>query len=172
MIGIKVKNSDWEKALLALLKGRAEIWRPHKSYHLTLKERGGRSAEKVLIVSSHSKQSCLRLPFKIKDLDLLLAQFPVFYENDFFKWDSQHRQLEDKKNNQKIRLTEKEAAIIDFLCLSPRCEASKEELLKQVWNYSGKAETHTVETTICGLKQKLKKSAKLLTSTEKGYKLI
>lgn len=169
MIGIKIKNSDWEKALLVMLKEQAEIWRAHQNYRAVLTDKG--CSSKYLLVDLGTKCYRLALPFKISDLYALLGAVPVSYENAFFRWDSVHRQLECKKTKNRIQLTEKEASIVDFLCHAPGYEASKEDLLEQVWNYSGKAETHAVETTVYTLNQKLKKSAKLLTSTKKGYKL-
>ena len=114
----------------------------------------------------------LNVPFKLIELENLLANITKKYENDFFIWNSKHRQLKNKKNQKNIPLTEKESNIIDFLSSLPNHEASKEELLKNVWIYTPDTETHTIESTIHTLRQKLGKLAdKFIISTQKGYKL-
>ena len=55
----------------------------------------------------------------------------------------------------KIELTEKEVDILRCLINSGEEYVDKEKLLKQVWNYSSDVTTHTLETHIYRLRQKL-----------------
>ena len=60
--------------------------------------------------------------------------------------------LGDKK---KVDLTEKEVDILKCLIGSGKEIVDKDKLLKQVWNYSSDITTHTLETHIYRLRQKL-----------------
>ena len=60
--------------------------------------------------------------------------------------------LGDKK---KVDLTEKEVDILKCLIGSGKEIVDKDKLLKQVWNYSSDVTTHTLETHIYRLRQKL-----------------
>ena len=58
-------------------------------------------------------------------------------------------------DNKKIELTEKEVDILKCLISSGDKAVDRDELLKQVWNYSSDVTTHTLETHIYRLRQKL-----------------
>jgi len=75
----------------------------------------------------------------------------------------------------KIRLTEKETAILRFLYRSGQQPISREVLLQQVWGYNSGVTTHTLETHIYRLRQKIEKDAatpELLITEAGGYKLV
>ncbi len=75
----------------------------------------------------------------------------------------------------KLRLTEKEAAILRFLHRADQQPVSREELLKQVWGYNANVTTHTLETHIYRLRQKIEDNpadARLLVTEAGGYRLI
>ena len=55
----------------------------------------------------------------------------------------------------KVELTEKEVDILKCLISSGEEVVDKDKLLKQVWNYSSDVTTHTLETHIYRLRQKL-----------------
>ena len=59
-----------------------------------------------------------------------------------------------KKNNIKLRLTEKEINTITYLSKSNK-PASIDELQEKVWSYQSDIETHTVETHIYRLRKKI-----------------
>ena len=71
------------------------------------------------------------------------------------------------------KLTEKEVDIIKYLYQKAPMVISKEELLEKVWEYSTDATTHTVETHIYRLRQKVEKdgSSQLIITENNGYKL-
>ena len=75
----------------------------------------------------------------------------------------------------KLRLTEKEAAILRFLHRAEQQPVPRETLLKHVWGYNSGVTTHTLETHIYRLRQKIEANpaeAQLLVTEGGGYKLV
>jgi DNA-binding response OmpR family regulator len=75
----------------------------------------------------------------------------------------------------KLRLTEKEAAILRYLHRADQQPVAREMLLKHVWGYNSNVTTHTLETHIYRLRQKIESNpadAQLLVTEGGGYKLI
>ncbi|MBB6260878.1 DNA-binding response OmpR family regulator [Paenochrobactrum gallinarii] len=75
----------------------------------------------------------------------------------------------------KIRLTEKEAAIIKYLYRSGTQVVGRDELLEEVWGYNSGVTTHTLETHVYRLRQKIEKdpsNVSLLVTESGGYKLV
>lgn len=58
------------------------------------------------------------------------------------------------ENGQKIRLTEKEAAIIRYLYRADQKVVTRDVLLEEVWGYNSGVTTHTLETHVYRLRQK------------------
>ena len=82
--------------------------------------------------------------------------------------------LVDEKNA-KIRLTEKETSILKYLFRSGGKVVSRETLLHEVWGYNAGATTHTLETHIYRLRQKIENdpsNAQLLVTESGGYRLV
>jgi DNA-binding response OmpR family regulator len=82
--------------------------------------------------------------------------------------------LIDEKGG-KIRLTEKETSILKFLYRAGEKVVTRDVLLHEVWGYNAAVTTHTLETHIYRLRQKIEKdpsSAELLVTEAGGYKLI
>ncbi len=74
----------------------------------------------------------------------------------------------------KIRLTDKEASILRYLYRSGEKPVGREELLREVWGYNANVTTHTLETHIYRLRQKIEpdaQSPKLLITETGGYRL-
>jgi DNA-binding response OmpR family regulator len=79
---------------------------------------------------------------------------------------------EDEK---KIRLTEKETNILKFLYRSPEGVVPRDVLLHEVWGYNAGVTTHTLETHIYRLRQKIEpdpSNARLLVTESGGYRLV
>ena len=75
----------------------------------------------------------------------------------------------------KVRLTEKETAIVKYLYRAEQKVIGRDELLEQVWGYNSGVTTHTLETHIYRLRQKIEKdpsNARLLVTEGGGYKLV
>ena len=82
--------------------------------------------------------------------------------------------LVDEKGN-KVRLTEKETSILKFLYRSGEKVITRDVLLHEVWGYNAGVTTHTLETHIYRLRQKIEKdpsNAELLVTETGGYKLV
>lgn len=80
-----------------------------------------------------------------------------------------------KEDGKKIRLTEKETAIVKFLYRAGENSVSREVLLQEVWGYNANVSTHTLETHIYRLRQKIEKDpsrAEILVTEVGGYKLL
>lgn len=76
-------------------------------------------------------------------------------------------------NNQKIRLTEKEANILKYLYRAKGEVVSRETLLGEVWGYVEGVTTHTLETHIYRLRQKIESDSakKIILTVDGGYRL-
>ena len=85
------------------------------------------------------------------------------------------QKLLTEEDGGKIRLTEKETAIMKYLYRAEQKVIGRDELLEQVWGYNSGVTTHTLETHIYRLRQKIEKepsNARLLVTEGGGYKLI
>jgi DNA-binding response OmpR family regulator len=77
-------------------------------------------------------------------------------------------------NQKKIRLTEKETNILKYLYRAGEKPVSREELLAEVWGYNAGVTTHTLETHVYRLRQKIEPdpgNAQLLLTEAGGYRL-
>jgi DNA-binding response OmpR family regulator len=75
----------------------------------------------------------------------------------------------------KLKLTEKETAILRYLYRAGQKVVSRDTLLSEVWGYNANVTTHTLETHIYRLRQKIENnpsSARLLVTEPGGYKLM
>ena len=75
----------------------------------------------------------------------------------------------------KIRLTEKETSILRYLYRAGPRSVSRETLLQEVWGYNSGVTTHTLETHIYRLRQKVEQDAAspaILVTDVGGYKLM
>jgi DNA-binding response OmpR family regulator len=79
------------------------------------------------------------------------------------------------QQGKKLRLTEKETSILRYLYRAGEMPASRERLLQEVWGYNSGVTTHTLETHIYRLRQKVEKDAAapaILITAGRGYKLV
>ena len=75
----------------------------------------------------------------------------------------------------KVRLTEKETSILRYLYRAGQRPVSRETLLQEVWGYNSGVTTHTLETHIYRLRQKIEKDAAapaILVTEVGGYKMV
>jgi DNA-binding response OmpR family regulator len=82
--------------------------------------------------------------------------------------------LLNPKDNE-VRLTEKETSILRYLFRAGQKPVSHETLLQEVWGYNLGVTTHTLETHIYRLRQKIEKDAAapaILVTEAGGYKLV
>jgi DNA-binding response OmpR family regulator len=82
--------------------------------------------------------------------------------------------LQDPVKNRRIRLTEKEAAILKYLYRAGTNAVPRQILLNEVWGYNANVTTHTLETHIYRLRQKIEPDpgvVQLLITEGGGYRL-
>jgi DNA-binding response OmpR family regulator len=83
--------------------------------------------------------------------------------------------LVDPSTGREVRLTEKEAAILDYLYHAGERVTGRETLLGEVWGYHAGVTTHTLETHIYRLRQKIERDpgrARILVTEPGGYRLV
>ena len=80
--------------------------------------------------------------------------------------------IDDKAK--KVRLTEKETAILKYLYRAKEHVVGRDTLLGEVWGYNAGVTTHTLETHIYRLRQKIERdpaAAEILLTERGGYRL-
>jgi DNA-binding response OmpR family regulator len=83
--------------------------------------------------------------------------------------------LLETEGAKKIRLTEKETNILKFLYRAQDGVVAREVLLHEVWGYNAGVTTHTLETHIYRLRQKIEpdpSNVRLLVTESGGYRLV
>lgn len=79
------------------------------------------------------------------------------------------------EDGKKIRLTEKESAIIRYLYRADQKVVTRDVLLEEVWGYNSGVTTHTLETHVYRLRQKIERdpsNAEILVTENGGYKIV
>ena len=92
-----------------------------------------------------------------------------------YELDGSNNSLTHMKDGNIIRLTEKERHILEVLARSNGERVERRALLDEVWGYGENIETHTLETHIYRLRQKIESdpaAPDLLQTDESGYRLI
>ena len=92
-----------------------------------------------------------------------------------YTWRPSAKLLMDTENNKKIRLTEKETAILKYLYRAGDRVVPRSVLFDEVWGYNAAVATHTLETHIYRLRQKIERNpsnAELIVTEPRGYRLV
>jgi DNA-binding response OmpR family regulator len=117
-----------------------------------------------------------KYPALLKSVELQLRQFGKTEDTQHnigsYVFKPNSKVLESK--NKSIRLTEKENDILKFLYQNLKTTVSREILLHEVWGYNSKVSTHTLETHIYRLRQKIEidpANACFLITEPGGYRL-
>ena len=79
-----------------------------------------------------------------------------------------------RDDRREVRLTEKETAILKYLYRAGPEVVGREVLLHEVWGYSERVSTHTLETHVYRLRQKIERDpsrAEILLTESGGYRL-
>lgn len=122
-------------------------------------------------------------PFRLNVLlARLRAQLRTYEQNDDavfsigpYKFQPALKQLLDSGSNRRIRLTEKETAILKYLYRSGDKVIGRDQLLNEVWGYNAGVTTHTLETHVYRLRQKIEPdpgNACILVTEPGGYRLV
>jgi len=118
-----------------------------------------------------------RYPVLLKSIETQLHKFKKSENTQYsignyaFKPNSK---ILESNESRSIRLTEKENNILKFLYKNSGNTVSRETLLYEVWGYNSKVTTHTLETHIYRLRQKIEddpSNACFLITEPGGYKL-
>lgn len=136
-------------------------------------------AHKEKHISNNKFNLIIRLPINVLDFNqtiIDLSQKFRFNQNSIIKiknylLDRNTRFL--KRGDKHIKITEKEMNFIIELNNSSK-PFSKEYILKKIWGYSSETDTHTIETHIYRLRQKIKKSFEdkdFIKHSKDGYSL-
>jgi DNA-binding response OmpR family regulator len=83
--------------------------------------------------------------------------------------------LLDASGRKKVRLTEKETAILKYLYRAGDQPIGRDTLLGEVWGYNAGVTTHTLETHVYRLRQKIERDparAEILVTEPGGYRLV
>ena len=138
-----------------------------------------RTSETSSFIESTEKHYFIEKPFRInhlnKSISTILAKISNSHEvtykiGPFIFLPLKKILMLGKKI--KVELTEKEVAILKCLISSSGEAVDKDTLLKQVWNYSPDVTTHTLETHIYRLRQKLEIDSsipRLIISKDGGF---
>ncbi|PHS78946.1 MAG: DNA-binding response regulator [Rhodospirillaceae bacterium] len=92
----------------------------------------------------------------------------------YFNGSSKTLRLQNGGGGRPIHLTDKEAQILKFLYLHSDRLTNRDELLGEVWGYNAGVTTHTLETHVYRLRQKMETDpshAKILVTEPGGYRL-
>ena len=121
-----------------------------------------------------------RLGALLRQIGQMIAQ-PVLYIDDIKIGDYVFRPQEKvlareagAKEGEDIALTDREVDLLAYLVRHRLAPISREMLLKNVWQYQEGVDTHTLETHIYRLRQKIETSAdepRVLLTVDGGYSL-
>lgn len=116
----------------------------------------------------------LSRPLRFLDLLSLLEGLPYSQEITFahFSLDLREKVLKNLKTQECQRLTEKECQLLRFFHQNNGVELSKETLLQEIWGYHPEVETHTLETHIYRLRQKIEddpNNPQIILNGKEGY---
>lgn len=91
-----------------------------------------------------------------------------------YSFQTANKMLVDAETGRKVRLTEKETSILKYLYRAGDRTVGRAVLLDEVWGYNAAVATHTLETHIYRLRQKIERdpaAARILVTEPGGYRL-
>jgi len=178
-----VADDKYRQALsrvLALQEGLSALCRVAEAEDI-LAEWG--DLEGVVLCSPAASSVLFKPPVRMGEVmdHILTAQARVVSESapktmavGRFIFDSVQNTLSDGPDSSLIRLTDKEGDILRALLAHPHTPLSREALLRNIWGYGDNIETHTLETHIYRLRQKIEQdpaAPRLLVTENDGYVL-
>lgn len=124
----------------------------------------------------------IQKPFLLsKFIDTIIASINIFENsdegnlefNEYVLYPSR-KEILNKRDKSVVKLTEKEVSVIKYLYKNAGKIVSKNDLIQEVWEYSADVATHTVETHIYRLRQKVEQensSNQIIITSDGGYQL-
>jgi DNA-binding response OmpR family regulator len=155
----------------------------HRGYNMPIIMLTGASEENDILRGLNAgANDYIGKPFRIVELIARLhAQLRVFdssvdavFSIGSYTFRPSKKLLADPKKKQRIHLTNKEVELLRFLHRTENCVVSRQSLLHEVWGYNTAATTHTLETHIYRLRQKIEVDptvCRLLVTMPGGYQL-
>ena len=186
MIGVYTKNNFLTQSIVELFRHLgATPWKEKQSYQAVIIALPQKETNtffqknptiRTLCLGCHHTKAyqSLSLPTHLETMQNALLQLlnasTVYacFENDTFIFDARTRQLFNKKAKKTVDLTEKESDLLSFLVQAKEHKASKEEIMNKVWKYSENAETHTLDSHLYSLRQKLQNDTDALLCYQNG----
>lgn len=95
-----------------------------------------------------------RLRYRLSGREKYVEESAVYMMGDFGLY-ADRNMLVHEPTGEEIRLTDKERLLLRTLYDAPERKESREALLDRVWGYARGTETHTLETHLYRLRQKL-----------------
>jgi DNA-binding response OmpR family regulator len=118
-----------------------------------------------------------RLPVLLARLKAHIRQHQLSDDAIFvigpYKFTPASKMLHDDATRRKIRLTDRETTVLKYLYRMGRA-VNRQTLLNDVWGYNSQVSTHTLETHIYRLRQKIEPDSanvRLLLTEPAGYRL-
>jgi hypothetical protein len=111
-----------------------------------------------------------RLHQMLEEPSIFIADFRI----GGYVFSAQEKTLR-RDNGEEIDLTDREVDILFYLARQKNRTVGKNDLLKNVWKYQDNIDTHTLETHIYRLRQKMERDNEnpvLLVTEEGGYRLV
>jgi DNA-binding response OmpR family regulator len=155
--------------------------------------RAGRHMPVIMLTGADDEQDVVRgldagandylaKPFRLPELlARLRAQLRVYDNTEDasfligpYVFRPSQRLLQEPARNRRLRLTDKECAILKLLYRAGGKTVPRPVLLQEVWNYSSAVSTHTLETHIYRLRQKIEADParpRLVLTDHNGYRL-
>ena len=186
MIGVYTKNKFLTDHIISLFQQLgATKWKENETYqsvilYLDKPElnqffKKNSTVPAICLETRHPKAFyTLSLPLKLEELQSAILQSlsmygqQATYENTTFLFVAKTRQLTNKRTKKSISLTEKESDLIAFLSQQPKHSATRDQVLTHVWQYNENTETHTIESHVYSLRQKLEEYADDLIQFKEG----
>ncbi len=164
-------------SLPSIMEFIKEIYFTNKILFIKNGDSGEISSHEDFKNNHHIIEKPFRIQFFIKKIDFVLAKISgssdVSYRIGPFVFFPENKVI--KFNNQPdIELTEKEVSILKCLLSHGEEPVDREKLLKQVWNYNLGVTTHTLESHIYRIRQKLEidpSIPRLIISEGGGFKI-
>lgn len=128
------------------------------------------NAEQMVVINKPLRLEKL-LDTVLSGINLFARSGDMLLNFGGYALDCAKKEIVCESSGKVTKLTEREVAILCYLYKAHEKTVSKQELLSEVWGYNPDATTHTVETHIYRLRQKIEDDKPVIITEEAGYTL-